>query len=140
MTPHLVFLLEERSAGEMIDRLLPRMFGDQITYRCILFEGKQDLEKQLVKRIRWYLADLQAVERGLGLRNLARQQGKRKFRNPDQLPSPSRELTYLTKGRYQKIAGSRAIAPWLDLDNSRSNSFRVFIEGVRLIAGAPVNQ
>lgn len=82
----------------------------------------------------WYLADLKAVEIGLGIRGLARKQGKRKFRDPDRLQSPARELAILTNGNYQKVAGSRAIGPYLDIDNSRSNSFRVLIEGIRRLS------
>jgi hypothetical protein len=44
MTAHLVFLLEERSAKEMLDGLLPRLFPQPVRYRCIVFEGIQDLE------------------------------------------------------------------------------------------------
>lgn len=88
----------------------------------------------------WYLADLAAVEAGLGISGLARSQGKRKFRDPDQLRSPSREMQILTAGRYQKVLGSRAIGPHLDVGNGRSNSFRVFIEGIRRITGIEEGQ
>lgn len=50
----LVFLLEERSARAMLESLLPRLLGDQVTFRLIPFEGKQDLEKQLTRKIRAY--------------------------------------------------------------------------------------
>ncbi len=176
---NLVFMLEEPSARAMLQGLLPRLLPDEVTYRCVVFEGKQDLEKNLVRRIRgyrvpnstfivlrdqdsadclvikerllalcrqagksqvliriacrelesWYLADLVAVENGLGLSNIAKHQGKRKYRSPDYLSSPSDELERLTNGFYQKVAGSRGIGPFLDLNNRRSNSFRFFIEG-----------
>jgi hypothetical protein len=179
---HIVFLLEEPSAKEMLDGLLPRLAPD-ISYRCIVFEGKQDLDKNLVKRIRgyrvpdsrfvvlrdqdagdcetikqklvelcqkgnkpdslvriacrelesWYLADLKAVEQGLGMSGLVKHQGNKKYRSPDYLHSPSKELKELTNNRYQKVASSRNIGPHLDLTNKRSNSFRVFIEGIMKI-------
>lgn len=50
----LVFLLEEPSAKAMLESLLPRMLDARIAYRCIPFEGKQDLEKQLARKIRGY--------------------------------------------------------------------------------------
>jgi hypothetical protein len=50
----LVFLLEEPSAKAMLESLLPRMLTDAISVRCIPFEGKQDLEKQLTRKIRAY--------------------------------------------------------------------------------------
>lgn len=82
----------------------------------------------------FYLADLVAVEQGLGITGIAKRQKNQKFRTPDRIGSPSQELTALTKGRYQKIDGSRAIAPHLDLDNTRSHSFRTLVEALRRIA------
>ena len=49
-----VFLLEELSARAMLEGLLPKLLPDTIRCRYIVFEGKQDLEKQLVKRMRGY--------------------------------------------------------------------------------------
>lgn len=51
----LVFLLEEASAGAMLESLLPRILQPGIRHRLIVFEGKQDLEKQLYRRLRAYL-------------------------------------------------------------------------------------
>ena len=50
----LVFLLEEASAKALLSTLLPRLLNAEISFRLIPFEGKQDMEKQLVKRIRGY--------------------------------------------------------------------------------------
>lgn len=82
----------------------------------------------------WYLADLNAVERGLEMTNLLRHQNTPRYRDPDKKPQPANMLHRLTGGKYQKVAGSRAIGPHLDLDNTRSASFRNFITGVRRIA------
>ena len=49
---NLVFLLEEISAREMLKGLLPRILPDIVMVRYIVFEGKQDLEKNLVRRVR----------------------------------------------------------------------------------------
>lgn len=179
----LVFLLEEPSAKAMLESLLPRMLQEDIRFRCIPFEGKQDLEKQLTRRIRgyqnerarfivlrdqdshpdctavkqglpdlcersgkfarclvriacreletFYLADLQAVEQALEIDGLTRHQNSRKFRSPDGLGSPSRELKTLTRNRYEKVAGSREIGKHLQLDNARSTSFRNLIAAIR---------
>ncbi len=178
----LVFLLEEASAQAMLEGLLPKLLPEGTTVRHLVFEGKSDLEKQLVRKVRgyrnqdarfivvrdqdshpdctavkaklaglcqeagkpealvriacrelasFYLADLAAVEKGLELSGLARRQGHRKFRSPDYLGSPSKELATLTKGRYQKISGSRAIGSWLNPDNVRSDSFRNLVAGIR---------
>ncbi len=48
----LVFCLEEPSAKEMLRGLLPKLLPDDVTPRFVVFKGKQDLEKQLVKRLR----------------------------------------------------------------------------------------
>ena len=185
---HIVFFLEERSAGEMLNKLLPRLLPQEaFSFQCIFFEGRQSLQKRLPVKLRgwkipktsfvvlhdqdradckelkeqlvglcreankprtlvriscqelesWYLADLNAVEQGLGISNLARHQNKAKFRNPDSQQSPAKILKDLTRGKYQKVTGSRAIAPYLDLDNTRSSSFRNFISGVRQLAQLP---
>lgn len=182
----LVFCLEEASAQAMLEGLLPRLFPDGgLIYRFITFEGKQDLEKQLPRKLRgyqnplakfvvlrdqdshpdcravkarllalcadagrpectvrvacreletFYLADLAAVESGLGLTGLAKFQATKKFRSPDYLGSPSKELHTLTKGRYQKVGGSRAIGVHLDIENTRSDSFRNLVTGIRRLA------
>ncbi|MFI3197463.1 MAG: DUF4276 family protein [Methylococcaceae bacterium] len=179
----LVFLLEEASAKALLKTLLPRLLSDEICVRLIPFEGKQDLEKQLVKRIRgyqnrharfivmrdldsdpncqalkqrlfklcheagkaenclvrlacreleaFYLADLAAVERALAVSGLSKKQNTSKFRTPDALGSPSRELKQLTGQVYEKIAGSLAIGEHLELDNTRSPSFKNLIAGIR---------
>jgi hypothetical protein len=48
-----VFFLEEPSAEAMLKGFLPKVIGD-IPTRFIPFEGKQDLENQLVRRMRHY--------------------------------------------------------------------------------------
>lgn len=180
----LVFLLEEASAEVMLQGLLPRILPQGLAVRYLVFEGKQDLEKQLVRKIRayrnsearfvvlrdqdahpdckavkeklltlcseaghqdvlvriacrelesFYLADLAAVEKGLGLKGIAKHQDNHKFRQPDYLGAPSQELTQLTKGRYQKVSGSRDIGIWLDPENIRSSSFRHLVAGIRRV-------
>lgn len=176
----LVFLLEELSAEALLKGLLPRVLPAAVRFRCIVFEGKQDLEKNMerimrcylspharfivlrdqdsgeCKRIKqellekcrraghadalvriacrelesWYLADLEAVEKSLGTKGISRQQDKSKYREPDHLESPSQVLRDLVPV-YQKIGGSRAIGPHLNLENNRSTSFAAFIHGIR---------
>jgi hypothetical protein len=178
---HLVFMLEEPSAREMLEGLVPRFLPEGIKLRCIVFEGKQDLEKQLVRKLRgwrvpdtrfvvirdqdgadckavkdrlrvlcdeaghgdalvrvacrelesFYLGDLAAVESGLNLTGLRRLQGKKKYRAPDRLGNPVHELRQLTNNKYQKLAGSRSIAPHLSLDDNCSRSFQILLTGIR---------
>lgn len=176
-------MLEEVSAKACLESLLPRFLDPSISSRLVAFEGKQDLERQLVKRLRgymnpnarfivmrdqdnapeckrikrelldlcqssgrrsvslvriacreletFYLADLQAVEAIFGLPGLALQQNKRRFRQPDNLGSPSREMSLLTRGAYQKVNGSRLLGKRLDLRNERSSSFKNLMRGIR---------
>jgi len=182
----LVFLLEEMSAKALLKGLLPRLLPmDRFLVRYVVFQGKQDLEKQLVRKIRgwvapnthfvvlrdqdggdceavkrdlvelceqakrsdalvriacreiesWYIGDLSAVETALHVKGLASRQEERKFRAPDRLAKPSTVLEKLTGQKYRKVCGSRAIAPYLDIeDGNRSHSFQVFVSGVRSLA------
>jgi hypothetical protein len=182
----IVFFLEEPSAQEMLEGVLSRILPPDVKPRYLIFQGKQDLEKNLVKKLRgwqlpesvfvvmrdqdsgdcvsikqklarlcqesgkknvlvrvachelesFYLGDLQAVEKGLGLRGISSHQDKSKFRKPDELGNPSEELEKLTKNNYQKVAGSRAIAPYLNLAGNRSESFNVLVSGIRRLVGA----
>ena len=188
----LVFFLEEPSAKEMLRGVLPKILPEYITPRFIVFEGKQDLEKQLVRKLRlwrqpdsrfiilrdqdagdclkikhhlvekcreaerpdaivriachelesFYLGDLLAVEKGLEINGVAKRQNQKKFRQPDNLPGPARELKALTDKRYQKISGSRSIAPHLDPGKNRSHSFNVLLQGIKKIVspGSPAER
>lgn len=178
----LVFCLEEPSARAMLQGLLPRLLPTEVQVQYIVFEGKQDMHRQLVRRLKhwlapdscfvvlrdqdssdcrllkqelralcdaagrpqalvriacheletFYLGDLAAVEQGLGLGGLTRQQHASKFRTPDRLANPAEELVKLTKSRYQKLAGSRAIGPHLRLDGSNTSaSFCALVDGLK---------
>jgi len=184
---NLVCFLEEPSAAEMLTGVLNRMFGDSICPIMIPFEGKQDLERQLERKLKnwqkpnslflimrdqdagdcvtikagllekvrqtgnenktlvriacrelesFYFGDLQAVEKGLEIDDLQKYAHKAKYRNPDSLGNPSEELMKLTNGVYQKVAGSRGIAPHLDLDRNTSHSFNVLIAGIKRLVGS----
>ena len=84
----------------------------------------------------FYLGDLQAVERGMNIPGIAKRQNKAKFRRPDEsISDPSKQLSEISNGKYQKIGGSRAISSHLKLDGSNlSNSFRILLHGIRNLA------
>lgn len=84
----------------------------------------------------WFLGDLPAVAAGLGKPAIARFQAQGRYRQPDAIDYPSRELRRLVPG-YQKVGGAKAVAPHLDLERNTSHSFHVFIAGVRRIALEP---
>ncbi|MCR4317419.1 MAG: DUF4276 family protein [Planctomycetes bacterium] len=181
----LVFFLEEQSAKEMLNGILPKIFPNGYDASFLVFEGKQDLEKRLPIILRgwkrpncrflilrdqdsgdckevkkklhgiceaarktaivriachelesFYLGDLNAVEIGLGLNRIAKKQQKEKYRAPDRLANPWQELTRLTKGAYQNVGGSRAIAPHMSLESNKSHSFRVLHRGIQKLIEA----
>jgi hypothetical protein len=82
----------------------------------------------------WFLGDLAAVEKALGLKGLANRQGQAKFRDPDALNNASQELKKLAPG-YNKVRGARAIGAHLSLEDNRSRSFQAFVAGLRRLAG-----
>ncbi|OQY41118.1 MAG: hypothetical protein B6229_00030 [Spirochaetaceae bacterium 4572_7] len=188
----LVCLLEEPSAKAMLTNVLEKIVPDSIAIRYIVFDGKQDLEKQIERKLRgwnqpssyflimrdqdsgncheikanllskvesagkknvslvriachelesFYLGDLLAVENGLDITGLTKNQNNRKYRTPDNLSNPAEELSKLTKKKYQKVSGSRAIGPFLKLDNSnKSVSFNVLVEGVKKLIELEIEQ
>jgi hypothetical protein len=181
-----VFLLEEPSAKIFLEGLIKANFSfdeEELSFRYIIFEGKQDLEKNIERRLRgwqlpdtsfiimrdqdsgdcrvikqtlyskcvaarkpesivriacrelesFYLGDLAAVGKGLGLPKMAENQSKARYKNPDALENPSQALMRLTKNKYQKIDGSRKIAPNMTPDKNKSHSFSVLYHSLSCI-------
>ena len=84
----------------------------------------------------FYLGNLAAVEQGLGMPSIAKQQSKSKYRRPDSLANPSKELAKPAKNQYQKVSGSRDIARYLKVDGSnQSHSFKVLLNGIQTLIG-----
>lgn len=81
----------------------------------------------------WYLGDLPAIESAFGLSGLGAQQNKVKYRHPDRLTNSSDLMKHLVKG-YGKIITARKIAPHFVPERNRSESLRVFIDGICRIA------
>lgn len=52
----LVFFLEEPSAREMLQGVVPRLVPETVSVRYIPFEGKQDMSRQLERKLRGWLA------------------------------------------------------------------------------------
>ncbi len=48
----IVFFLEEPSAREMLAGILPRILPDNVQIRYVVFQGKQDLERNLKMKLR----------------------------------------------------------------------------------------
>lgn len=180
----LVVFLEEPSAAAMLEALLPPLLPSDVVLKCIHFEGKQDLERNLERKLRcwmtpdsrflvmrdrdsddcgavkkrlveicrhaghpdtvvriacgelesFYLGDLDAVSRAYGKKMPSASCAK--FRDPDALNNAAEELRRITGNVYQKVSGSRVIAPHLKTDGSnRSHSFNVLLDGIRRLVG-----
>jgi len=184
----LIFLLEEESAKAFLESLLPRFLDPSIKTRLIAFEGKQDLEKQLTKKIQnyvnptayfivvrdqdshpnctalkntlllkcnasgklhnclvriackelesFYLADLASLAKAMSITGLEKHQNKSLYRTTDSCMNPSKELSKLTNGKYQKVSHSREIGRVLDLNNTRSQSFSNLLSGIKKLEKA----
>lgn len=52
----LVFLLEEPSARELLKGIVPRVIPADVDVKYLTFEGKQDLEKNITKKLRAWQA------------------------------------------------------------------------------------
>jgi hypothetical protein len=78
----------------------------------------------------WLLGDPDGLARALGRRELEGLGAKEKYRQPDQLGSPSRELEHLLGG-YSKTAGARAAGLVLDWEQNSSTSFGHFVRSVQ---------
>lgn len=80
----------------------------------------------------WYFGDLNAVSQAYGkdVRDLA---VKRKYRNPDQIENPKRELKQIFP-KHQQIEGARQISRYMSIEENTSQSFRCFVDGVKKLA------
>lgn len=179
----LIFMLEELSMKELLDRILPRILPEGVDFKTIPHAGKRDLELSLPRKLRawnepdvafvvvhdqdsndcvelkrelqgicamsgrqvliriacreleaWYWGDLAAVSEayGVDLKHLA---AKSKYRNPDSIDHPKKELKrYLPQ--MGQIEGARRIALHMNLERNTSRSFQVFVQGVKRLCEA----
>ena len=62
MVKELVFLLEEPSMAEVLKVLIPKILPDDIGFKLIVHDGKQDLEKSIPIRLhQWKLPNTQFI-------------------------------------------------------------------------------
>lgn len=59
---HIEFLLEETSAEIVLTEIVPKIVGEEITFRMLNFRGKHNLLKNLPDRLKGYKAILEAQE------------------------------------------------------------------------------
>lgn len=85
----------------------------------------------------WYLADFAALDRVFAS-SLTGSQNKRKYRDPDQIVRPSKEVAKLVPS-FGKVSGARLLGGHLALENERSTSFRQFVTGIRSLVSVDVS-
>lgn len=81
----------------------------------------------------WYFGDVQALALAYDRPKLSKLSAQRKYRVPDEIPTPKEELYRLIPEHHQ-IAGAKRVAPYMDLARNTSESFRQFVHGVRRFA------
>jgi len=110
-------ILRDQDGGDCV------RIKDGLNTRCV-----QAGERNVLVRIAcheletFYLGDLAAVSTAIGPKSLRKQQQKVKYRDPDRLSNPARELKRIAPN-YQKLSGSRAIGPCMSVDDNCSRSF-----------------
>lgn len=81
----------------------------------------------------WVLGDIEALAHAFGVPSVAGLGVKEKYRDPDAIANPSREVQALIPS-YQKISGARQVAGFLTPERNVSHSFQVFISAVKRLA------
>ena len=138
----LVCFLEETSARVFLEGVFSRLLPDGNSVKYVVFEGKQDLEKQIVRKLRrWQEPDsvfLVMRDQDTAIcttvkANLARlcNEAQKPTCIPDNIVNPSKELEKITGGIYQKIGGSREIGKVISLTCNSSHSFNALISGIQ---------
>ena len=83
----------------------------------------------------WYIGDPDALAAAFGNDRLRHIRNRTRYRDPDVIAKPSRELRKLVPG-FGKSSGARLMANHLTRDGNSSRSFAVFLDGVANLHGA----
>ena len=165
--------------ADLLDQLLRRLFPD-LLFRCVPHEGKSDLERSLVRKLRswrtpgvrfvvmrdqnggdcheikarltalcqegghpdslvrvvcreleaWYMGDADALASTFPdtAKQIRTRMAKRRFRNPDDVAQPARELAKLIPA-FQKRSTARKMGESLSRQN-HSRSYQIFLRGI----------
>ena len=81
----------------------------------------------------WYFGDMRALAIAYDNPKLSELPARKKYRTPDDIPSPKEELYRLIPEHHQ-IAGARKVAPHMNIEKNTSESFQQFVRGVRRFA------
>ena len=84
----------------------------------------------------WYFGEPDALAKAFRKESLRGIGSRARFRKPDAIAYPARELTKLVP-RYQKVSGARALAGHLTREGNGSPSFQAMMDGVERLASRP---
>lgn len=119
---------------------------DQDTKDCkelkrALLELCKEIDRPVMVRIvcqeleSWYFGDLQALAAAYDKPKLNKLSSQKRFRVPDAIPDPKREL-YRLLPEHDQISGAKRVAPYMNIEQNTSESFRQFVSGVQRLAEA----
>ena len=78
----------------------------------------------------WYFGDTNALAQAYNNPKLKEISNKKKYRIPDEIPSP-KDTLYKLVPEHQQIAGAKRVAKYMDIDHNTSTSFNFFVSGIR---------
>jgi hypothetical protein len=81
----------------------------------------------------WYIGDLGALSQEYQKASLLHKKSQKRFRDPDSIDKPSLVLKKILP-TFQKLSGARRMGECLCLGSNKSNSFVIFIDGVKRVA------
>ena len=81
----------------------------------------------------WYFGDIDALAIAYDKPKLNRISAQKKYRIPDDIPSPKEEL-YKLVPEHQQIEGAKRVAQYMSIEENTSMSFNQFVTGVRRFA------
>lgn len=83
----------------------------------------------------WYFGEPSAMAKAFGNDQLNEIGNKVRYRDPDEIRQPSREIAKLVP-EFQKISGARRMASYLSREGNHSRSFQVMIDGIERISAS----
>ena len=83
----------------------------------------------------WYFGEPEAMAQAFDRAHLRKIRNKSRYRDPDAIQQPSREITKLVP-EFQKISGARRMASYLSRNGNRSRSFQIMMEGIERMAAS----
>jgi hypothetical protein len=82
----------------------------------------------------WYIGDLSALSQEYQEASLLHKNSQKRFDNPDSIDKPSLVLKEILPA-FQKLSGAHRMGDRLCLESNKSNSFIIFIAGIKRVAG-----